>query len=87
MTSSTPEPASSPETSSKDESTAADSPGSDSPGSDSTEDAAKRKFREALERKRGAQAAQHDDDVKGGGKVRDNHGPAARRRTFRRKSG
>ncbi|MFE9771631.1 DUF5302 domain-containing protein [Streptomyces sp. NPDC005931] len=48
----------------------------------------KRKFREALERKRGAQA-----DAAGGNanpdasKVRRAHGPAASQRSFRRKSG
>jgi uncharacterized protein DUF5302 len=45
----------------------------------------KRKFREALERKRGthasAQSADHTDKVHGA------HGPAASRRSFRRKSG
>lgn len=51
------------------------------------EDEERRKFREALERKRDKHGGKHDDDVKGGGKVRDKHEPAARRRTFRRKSG
>jgi len=48
-------------------------------------DEMKRKFREALERKRGthgsAQSADHT------GKVHGSHGPAASRRSFRRKSG
>jgi hypothetical protein len=48
-------------------------------------DETKRKFREALERKRGthgsAQGADHT------GKVHGSHGPAASRRSFRRKSG
>ncbi|OIJ66494.1 DUF5302 domain-containing protein [Streptomyces mangrovisoli] len=48
----------------------------------------KRKFREALERKRGAQA--DSGDVAAGGdapKVRRTKGPAASQRNFRRKSG
>jgi hypothetical protein len=48
-------------------------------------DETKRKFREALERKRGnhasAQGADHN------GKVHGSHGPATSRRSFRRKSG
>ncbi|WP_432057846.1 DUF5302 domain-containing protein [Streptomyces sp. bgisy022] len=48
----------------------------------------KRKFREALARKRGAQAntaeAGHGPDAS---KVRAAHGPAASQRSFRRKSG
>ena len=48
-------------------------------------DETKRKFREALERKRGnhdsAQRADHT------GKVHGSHGPATSRRSFRRKSG
>ncbi|MER5530029.1 DUF5302 domain-containing protein [Streptomyces sp. NPDC002677] len=52
------------------------------------QDDLKRKFREALARKRGAQA-----DAAGlaanvaGSKVRGTHGPAASQRSFRRKSG
>jgi Family of unknown function (DUF5302) len=45
----------------------------------------KRKFREALERKRGTHAtAEGAQDT---GKVHGSHGPAASRREFRRKSG
>ncbi|HEY9522160.1 MAG TPA: DUF5302 domain-containing protein [Thermopolyspora sp.] len=55
---------------------------------EATEDEMKRKFREALERKRQAQA---DAGAGGSGrnssKVRGTHGPAASRRSFRRKSG
>jgi hypothetical protein len=56
--------------------------------SESPEDDVKRKFREALERKRG----QHPDKVGGEegqdqSRVHGAHGPAARRREFRRKSG
>jgi hypothetical protein len=45
----------------------------------------KRKFREALERKRGAHASAEGADHTG--KVHGTHGPAASRRSFRRKSG
>ena len=50
------------------------------------QDETKRKFREALERKkaRSAGAAGHQD---GAGKQSRAHGPAAGRREFRRKSG
>jgi hypothetical protein len=54
----------------------------------STEDEARRKFREALERKRAKEA----DNSRTGrgkdtGKIHGVHGPARRRRSFRRKSG
>ncbi|GAA5159313.1 MULTISPECIES: DUF5302 domain-containing protein [Amycolatopsis] len=54
--------------------------------SGSPEDDQKRKFREALERKQAASraGAQHEH---GGGKGQHAHGPAAAKRTFRRKSG
>jgi hypothetical protein len=55
------------------------------PGAESDIDDLKRKFREALERKRGAHASAegaHDT-----GKVHGSHGPAVSRRSFRRKSG
>ena len=45
----------------------------------------KRKFREALERKRGAHASAQSADHTG--KVHGAQGPATSRRTFRRKSG
>jgi hypothetical protein len=48
-------------------------------------DETKRKFREALERKRGAHASAEGVDHTG--KVHGSHGPAASRRSFRRKSG
>ncbi len=60
-------------------------PGPESP---EDEDELKRKFREALDRKRGKQAeanARHGG--KDGGKVHGTHGPAQSRRSFRRKSG
>jgi hypothetical protein len=47
----------------------------------------KRKFREALERKRGAQASANADGARDTGKVHGSHGPASQRRSFRRKSG
>jgi len=46
----------------------------------------KRKFREALERKRGAQTA-NAEGAQDTGKVHGSHGPASTRRSFRRKSG
>jgi hypothetical protein len=48
-------------------------------------DEMKRKFREALERKRGSHASAESADHTG--KVHGSHGPAASRRSFRRKSG
>lgn len=48
----------------------------------------KRKFREALARKRGAQADAADPAANpDASKVRAAHGPAANQRSFRRKSG
>jgi len=48
----------------------------------------KRKFREALERKRAQQADQGTDRKgTGQGKIHGPHGPAPSRRSFRRKSG
>ncbi|MEV0220989.1 DUF5302 domain-containing protein [Streptomyces sp. NPDC050704] len=55
---------------------------------DDGQDDLKRKFREALERKRGKQA---DAAAQAGNtdasKIRGTHGPAASQRSFRRKSG
>ena len=48
-------------------------------------DETKRKFREALERKRGNHASAKGADNTG--KVHGSHGPATSRRSFRRKSG
>ena len=52
------------------------------------EDEMKRKFRAALDRKRG-QLAEHNrtQNGKGSGKVQGAHGPAQSKRSFRRKSG
>jgi hypothetical protein len=52
------------------------------------EDELKRKFRAALDRKRGQQAEHNQtQNGKGSGKVQGAHGPAQSRRSFRRKSG
>ena len=57
-------------------------------GEASPEDEARRKFREALERKRAKEAdtarARGGQDT---GKIHGAHGPARQRRSFRRKSG
>ena len=50
-------------------------------------DEVKRKFRQALERKRSAQNSANTEDAHGEGKVHGSHGPASVRRSFRRKSG
>jgi Family of unknown function (DUF5302) len=50
-------------------------------------DETKRKFREALERKRGAQTSANAEGAHDTGKVHGSHGPASVRRSFRRKSG
>ncbi|MEU7665152.1 DUF5302 domain-containing protein [Streptomyces lincolnensis] len=55
---------------------------------DDGQDELKRKFREALARKRGMQAAAADSAANSdASKVRGAHGPAASQRSFRRKSG
>jgi hypothetical protein len=69
------------------------SPAPDAPREDASEEAAakpdldetKRKFREALDRKRRAHATAEGADHTG--KVHGAHGPATSRRSFRRKSG
>jgi Family of unknown function (DUF5302) len=50
-------------------------------------DELKRKFREALERKRGTHGGGNAEGAQDTGKVHGSHGPAASRRSFRRKSG
>jgi hypothetical protein len=66
-------------------------PGSSGPGSSAEAkpelDDVKRKFREALERKRGTHASANAEGAPDTGKVHGSHGPAANRRSFRRKSG
>lgn len=58
------------------------------PEEQSTEDEVKRRFREALERKQGKNAAGNGSaSGKDPSKVHSAHGPAASRRSFRRKSG
>ena len=47
----------------------------------------KRKFREALDRKRQAHAEGSDQGGRDPSKIHGAHGPAASRRSFRRKSG
>jgi hypothetical protein len=47
----------------------------------------KRKFREALDRKRGTHAGANAEGAQDTGKVHGSHGPASSRREFRRKSG
>lgn len=69
------------------------SPAPETPGEDAAPEAAapsdleetKRKFREALERKRRTHATAEGADHTG--KVHGSHGPEASRRAFRRKSG
>jgi hypothetical protein len=57
------------------------------PDSGADFDDMKRKFREALDRKRGAQTAANAEGAHDTGKVHGAHGPASTRRSFRRKSG
>jgi hypothetical protein len=54
-------------------------------GANADLDEMKRKFRAALDRKRGTHASA--DAAQDTGKVHGSHGPAASRRSFRRKSG
>jgi hypothetical protein len=56
-------------------------------GAQSDLDEVKRKFREALDRKRSAHASANAEGAHDTGKVHGSHGPAASRRSFRRKSG
>jgi hypothetical protein len=53
----------------------------------SAEDEARRKFREALDRKRAKEAPSRGPGGKDSGKIHGAHGPAGQRRSFRRKSG
>ena len=55
------------------------------PSAESDLDELKRKFREALERKRGDHASA--EGAQDTGKVHGSHGPPVSRRSFRRKSG
>lgn len=56
-------------------------------GGSSDIDDMKAKFRAALDRKRGEHAASNAEGAQDSGKVQGAHGPAASRRSFRRKSG
>lgn len=58
----------------------------DTAESASPQDDVKRRFREALERKQ-AKNKDGEEHADGVSKVHDAHGPAAAKRTFRRKSG
>jgi hypothetical protein len=62
-------------------------PAQPDPGAKPDLDETKRKFREALDRKRGAHATGNAEGTQDTGKVHGSHGPAASRRSFRRKSG
>jgi Family of unknown function (DUF5302) len=57
-----------------------------SPNGDEPQDDVRTRFREALERKQ-AKAKSGENHADGSSKIHDTHGPAAGRRTFRRKSG
>jgi Family of unknown function (DUF5302) len=64
------------------------STGDGAPEEQSAEDEVKRRFREALERKQGKNAAGNGAvSGKDPSKARSAHGPAGSRRSFRRKSG
>ena len=67
----------------------ADERGADEHGADANPDLdeMKRKFRAALDRKRGTHASANAEGAQDTGKVHGSHGPAASRRSFRRKSG
>jgi hypothetical protein len=54
---------------------------------DGLDDEGKRKFREALERKRSRETATGAGAGPGAGKVQGVHGPASSRRSFRRRGG
>ncbi len=51
------------------------------------EDDVKKKFREAVERKRAKQQDAHDEGEREAAKIHGAHGPASQKRSFRRKSG
>ena len=69
-----------------------DNAGSEKAGRDANADPGeiddlKRKFREALDRKKDQHATANAEGTQATGKVHDAHGPASSRRSFRRKSG
>lgn len=55
-------------------------------GDEPQDDDVRARFRAALERKQ-AKAKSGENHAEGSSKIHDTHGPAASRRTFRRKSG
>ncbi|MFD0885624.1 DUF5302 domain-containing protein [Streptosporangium algeriense] len=60
----------------------------DPEGSENADDELRRRFREALERKRSAQGdSASGGKGKGSSKIHGTHGPVAGKRSFRRKSG
>jgi len=59
----------------------------DTPEPDEQDDEVKRKFREALERKKQQNADQGSAGEGKGQKIHGTHGPAHTQRTFRRRSG
>ena len=59
----------------------------DTPEPDEQDDEVKRKFREALERKKQQNADQGGAGEGKGQKIHGTHGPAHTQRTFRRRSG
>jgi hypothetical protein len=67
----------------------ADEQGADEHGAGANPDLdeMKRKFRAALDRKRGTHATGNAEGAQDTAKVHGSHGPAASRRSFRRKSG
>ncbi|MEU2510641.1 DUF5302 domain-containing protein [Streptomyces syringium] len=56
-------------------------------GAEGTEDAVKRKFREALERKQGKAVGGANGQNRDGSKIHGTHAKAGGQRNFRRKSG
>ncbi|WP_066374285.1 DUF5302 domain-containing protein [Herbidospora mongoliensis] len=57
------------------------------PDEETTEDDLKRKFREALDRKRQAQSDRNEKGARGSSKIHGTHEAAGGKRSFRRKSG
>ena len=73
--------------SSREDSPEEDSPKEDAPQEPQDEDDTKRKFREALDRKKAKASGGSGHKDGGGDKQTRSHGPAESRREFRRKSG
>lgn len=65
-----------------------DQPTDQTPSNETPADEAKRKFREALDRKKqAAEKRSGESHLDGGSAVQNTHGPAEKQREFRRKSG